>query len=108
MTLVRLPRGYIADKIKAYLIDNGVERAIINLGGNVLCIGQKRNGSDFNIAVKKPFTETGEYMEVLHINDYSVVSSGTYERYFYSDDGTFYHHILIQPLATLMTTTYVM
>ena len=33
-------------------------------------------------------------MEVLHINDYSVVSSGTYERYFYSDDGTFYHHIL--------------
>ena len=63
-------------------------------GGNVLCIGQKRNGSDFNIAVKKPFTETGEYMEVLHINDYSVVSSGTYERYFYSDDGTFYHHIL--------------
>lgn len=94
LDLGAIAKGYIADKIKAYLIDNGVERAIINLGGNVLCIGQKRNGSDFNIAVKKPFTETGEYMEVLHINDYSVVSSGTYERYFYSDDGTFYHHIL--------------
>ena len=94
LDLGAIAKGYIADKIKAYLIDNGVERAIINLGGNVLCIGQKRNGSDFNIAVKKPFTETGEYMEVIHINDYSVVSSGTYERYFYSDDGTFYHHIL--------------
>ena len=50
LDLGAIAKGYIADKIKAYLIDNGVERAIINLGGNVLCIGQKRNGSDFNIA----------------------------------------------------------
>ena len=49
LDLGAIAKGYIADKIKAYLIDNGVERAIINLGGNVLCIGQKRNGSDFNI-----------------------------------------------------------
>ena len=89
-----IAKGYIADQMKAQLRSDGITEGIINLGGNVLCIGQKRNGSDFNIAVKKPFTETGEYMEILHINDYSVVSSGTYERYFYSDDGTFYHHIL--------------
>ena len=89
-----IAKGYIADQMKAQLRSDGITEGIINLGGNVLCIGQKRNGSDFNIAVKKPFTETGEYMEVLHINDYSVVSSGTYERYFYSDNGTFYHHIL--------------
>lgn len=87
-------KGYIADKIKAFLIDNGVKSAIINLGGNVLCIGEKKKNTDFTIAVKKPFSESGEYMELLNINDYSVVSSGTYERYFYSTDGTFYHHIL--------------
>lgn len=87
-------KGYIADRIKTFLVDNGVKSAIINLGGNVLCVGEKRKGTDFTIAVKKPFSETGEYMELLNINDSSVVSSGTYERYFYSDDGTFYHHIL--------------
>lgn len=87
-------KGYIADKLKSFLVDKGVKSAIINLGGNVLCIGGKRKGTDFTIAVKKPFSETGEYMERLNINDSSVVSSGTYERYFYSDDGTFYHHIL--------------
>ncbi len=87
-------KGYIADKIKTFLIDNGVKSAIINLGGNVLCIGEKKKNTDFTIAVKKPFSESGEYMELLNINDYSVVSSGTYERYFYSADGTFYHHIL--------------
>ena len=87
-------KGYIADKIKAFLVDNGVKSAIINLGGNVLCIGEKKKGTDFTIAVKKPFSDSGEYMELLHINDTSVISSGTYERYFYSDDGTFYHHRL--------------
>lgn len=30
----------------------------------------------------------------LSVDDSSVVSSGNYERYFYADDGTFYHHIL--------------
>lgn len=87
-------KGYIADKIKTFLVDNGVKSAIINLGGNVLCIGEKKKNTDFTIAVKKPFSDTGEYMERLNINDSSVVSSGTYERYFYSGDGTFYHHIL--------------
>lgn len=87
-------KGYIADKIKTFLVDNGVKSAIINLGGNVLCIGEKKKNTDFTIAVKKPFSDTGEYMELLNINDSSVVSSGTYERYFYSGDGTFYHHIL--------------
>lgn len=89
-----IAKGYIADKIKTFLVDKGVKSAIINLGGNVLCIGQKRTGTNFNIAVKKPFSDNGEYMELLSINDSSVVSSGTYERYFYSDNGTFYHHIL--------------
>lgn len=70
-------KGYIADKIKTFLVDNGVKSAIINLGGNVLCIGEKKKNTDFTIAVKKPFSDTGEYMELLNINDSSVVSSGT-------------------------------
>ena len=44
-----IAKGYIADKIKEYLVANGVEHAIINLGGNVLCIGGKTNTDDFVI-----------------------------------------------------------
>ena len=58
-------KGYIADKIKTFLVDNGVKSAIINLGGNVLCIGEKKKNTDFTIAVKKPFSDTGEYMELF-------------------------------------------
>lgn len=87
-----IAKGYIADKMKEFLLENGVDGAIINLGGNVLCVGKKPDDSAFKIAVKKPFTES-DSVAVLKIDDMSVVSSGTYERYFTENDH-FYHHIL--------------
>ena len=85
-------KGYIADRLKEYLISSGVKSAIINLGGNILCVGSKPDRSDFSIGVKKPFSES-EVMATLKINGKSVVSSGIYERCFTSD-GILYHHIL--------------
>ena len=53
-----IAKGYIADKLKEFLTKNGVENGIINLGGNVLTIGTKPDGSDYHIGVQKPFAET--------------------------------------------------
>ncbi len=36
-----IAKGYIADQIKSYLLKNKVNSALINLGGNILCVGQK-------------------------------------------------------------------
>lgn len=94
LDLGAVAKGYIADKIKDFLEENGVKHAIINLGGNVLCIGKKTNTDNFGIGVRKPFAANNEVLVALSIDDSSVVSSGNYERYFYADDGTFYHHIL--------------
>lgn len=88
-----IAKGYIADRMKQYLMENGVTSAVINLGGNVLCIGDKPDGSVFHIGVKKPFSESGESLITLEINDKSVVSSGSYERCF-TYNGKLYHHIL--------------
>lgn len=88
-----IAKGYIADRMKDYLVENGVRSACINLGGNVLTIGAKPDGSPFRIGVQKPFAEEGQSAAVISISDRSVVSSGIYERYFYEDD-ILYHHIL--------------
>lgn len=93
LDLGAIAKGYIADRLKEYLLANNVTHATINLGGNVLCVGGKNASNDFRIGIKKPFTETNEVLATLNLNDISAVSSGTYERYFYTDD-TFYHHIL--------------
>lgn len=88
-----IAKGYIADQLKKYLEEEGVEHALINLGGNMLAVGSKYDGSPFRIGLQKPFEPDGTPIVVLEVNDQSVVTSGNYERYF-EKDGTIYHHIL--------------
>lgn len=86
-------KGFIADRVKEYLKSQGVKSAIINLGGNVLCIGEKPDNTPFRIGLQKPFSTHSETIADLKISDMSVVSSGVYERHF-EMDGRNYHHIL--------------
>ena len=88
-----IAKGYIADRLKEYLEGEGIEHALIDLGGNMLALGGRYDGTDFRIGLQKPFAETGTAMAALSINDQSVVTSGDYERYF-EKDGMIYHHIL--------------
>ena len=88
-----IAKGYIADRLKDYLVSQNVKSAIINLGGNVLCIGEKPDNSAFKIGIQKPFADRSETIAVMDIKDKSVVSSGIYERCF-EQNGTLYHHLL--------------
>lgn len=88
-----IAKGYIADRMKAYLLSEGISSACINLGGNVVTIGDKPDGSPFRIGVQEPFAAEGTPITVVSLSDGSLVSSGVYERYFYQDD-ILYHHIL--------------
>lgn len=88
-----IAKGYIADKLKEYLLSQNIQSAIINLGGNLLAVGSKPDGSPFQFGIQMPFEAQGTPIAALPVSDKSVVSSGVYERYFYQDD-TLYHHIL--------------
>lgn len=88
-----IAKGYIADRVKEYLKKQGVKHAIINLGGNVLAMGGRLDGSDYNIGIQKPFDNAGEPITSVRISSKSVVTSGTYQRYFEAG-GKLYHHIL--------------
>lgn len=91
LDLGAIAKGYIADKVKEYLISQGIESAIINLGGNILCVGGKTDSEGFGIGIQKPFSN--ETIAKLKVRDLSVVSSGVYERCF-EKDGVLYHHLL--------------
>lgn len=88
-----LAKGYIADRIRDYLVENGVEHAIINLGGNVLCIGARPDGAPYRIGVRTPFADPNDTSMLLQITDQSVVTTGIYERCF-EQDNVLYHHII--------------
>lgn len=88
-------KGYAADVIETYLLDNGVTSALINLGGNIQTIGTKPDGSHFSIGVMRPEIDniSSENVLVLDINNKSVVTSGINQRFF-EKDGVIYHHII--------------
>ena len=52
-------KGYIADKAAEYLKEQGVTRAILNLGGNVVALGGKPDGSKWSIGIQDPEEENG-------------------------------------------------
>ena len=88
-----IAKGYAADEVAEILKANGVQHAIINLGGNVLTVGGKVNGDPWKIGIQDPFNPRGDYLGIISLSDKTVVTSGTYERYF-EQDGKRYHHIL--------------
>lgn len=87
-----IAKGYIANCLRDFLIENGTTDAVIALGGNVICIGDKGDGG-YTVGVQKPYAAQGEALTSIKVADTSVVSSGVYERYF-DADGVRYHHIL--------------
>ncbi|MDO4521829.1 MAG: FAD:protein FMN transferase [Eubacteriales bacterium] len=93
LDLGALAKGYAADRLREYLNTQGVTSGIINLGGNVLTLGTKPDGSAWRIGIQKPFDERGDTITVVEADNESVVTSGIYERYF-EQDGVIYHHIL--------------
>ncbi|HCM5082388.1 TPA: FAD:protein FMN transferase [Klebsiella aerogenes] len=82
-----IAKGYIADRVRDYLGQQGIEQALINLGGNVHTLGE------WAIGLKTPFAAAQELIGSIAVSGQSVVTSGTYERYF-EQDGKRWHHIL--------------
>lgn len=88
-----IAKGYAGDKIMELLKENGVDSALVNLGGNVQTLGLKPDGSKWSIAIKNPTDQQGDIC-IVQVEDKAVVTSGSYERYFTADDGNKYWHIL--------------
>ncbi len=85
-------KGYAADALKSYFKENGVKKAIINLGGNILILGEKKEGEKWNVGIVDP-ENTQDYFTTVSLEEGTVVTSGSYERFF-EEDGVIYHHIL--------------
>lgn len=88
-----IAKGYIADRMKDYLMKEGITAGLINLGGNVLTLGEKPDHKPYTIGIQKPFSDDGTPALTVKIRNRSVVTSGTYQRYFLHKDNL-YHHIL--------------
>lgn len=87
-----IAKGCTTDMLLASLKDDGIESALINLGGNIAVLGTKPDGSLWKIGVQSPLGEG--LLGVLSVRDTCVITSGAYERCFMGEDGHVYGHII--------------
>ncbi|WP_294879369.1 FAD:protein FMN transferase [uncultured Lactobacillus sp.] len=90
-----IAKGWIADRIKDYWRAYGVHAGIINLGGNILLVGDspKRTSGQWSVGVQDPKESRGNNIASVMVPECSAVTSGTYERYL-EVDGHKYHHLI--------------
>ena len=92
LDLGAVAKGYAGDEAERIMRENGVESALIYLGGNIQLLGKKPDGGEWRLGIKDP-AGAGN-VGILSASDCAVVTSGNYERSFTADDGTVYGHII--------------
>ncbi len=88
-------KGYAGDCALRVAKKFDLSGGIIDLGGNILCFGENPNSDNgkWVVGIQVPFKPSGTYNKTIEIGEGAVVTSGTYQRYFISDDKR-YHHII--------------
>jgi len=86
-------KGFAGDRIVEVLSSIGISSAYSNLGGNVVTVGAKPDGSPWQIGIQHPRQQDGLIGSVSVVGE-TVVTSGDYQRAFTDSRGKRHHHIL--------------
>jgi thiamine biosynthesis lipoprotein len=87
-----LAKGYAVDEATKIFKANNIKNALINIGGDLYCLGSNLGGEKYSIGIKNP-DDKEEIMAILRITDRAVATSGSYENFFvYNDE--MYSHII--------------
>ena len=86
-----IAKGYAVECVAGMLEEKGVTGYVLNVGGNVRTIGTKGDGTPWTVGIENP--DGGDYLAYLKLSGQSLVTSGSYQRYYYVD-GKPYHHII--------------
>ncbi|WP_338471114.1 FAD:protein FMN transferase [Niallia sp. XMNu-256] len=95
LDLGSIAKGFIADETVEVLKEHGVTSAIVDLGGNIIVVGNSPSGNKWNVGIQEPDADAarGAVVGKIQESDRSIVTSGIYERVL-NIDGESYHHLL--------------
>ena len=89
-----IAKGYAVEMVARSMEEKGVTGYVLNVGGNVRTIGAKGDGSPWTVGIENPDESASDpYFAYLYLSGCSLVTSGSYQRY-YLVDGKRYHHII--------------
>ncbi len=89
--LAGIAQGYAADRVGMILRQRSVRSAIINIGGEILGIGESPRGRPWRVGIKNPRGKG--IIETIELKDSAVSTSGDYEKFFIIDHKRYCHII---------------
>ncbi len=88
-----IAKGYAVEMVAQGLESRGITGYVLNVGGNVRTVGAKPDGTPWTVGLENPFDVGEDYLCYLGLAGQSLVTSGSYQRY-YLVNGKRYHHII--------------
>jgi thiamine biosynthesis lipoprotein len=95
LDLASIAKGYAVDQIAVLLRGAGIDRHLVEIGGEVLAAGAKPDGSTWKVGINRPEAASAldSIYRVVALTDRALATSGNYRNYFVRD-GTVYTHVI--------------
>lgn len=95
LDLGAIAKGYITDEAARVLVEEGVDTAIVDLGGDIVVVGNSTRGLEdpWNVGIQNPYGNRGDIIGMVPVSDRAIVTSGIYERLVRDGDDE-YHHLM--------------
>jgi FAD:protein FMN transferase len=93
INLSAIAKGYGIDKVAETLQATGIERYLVEIGGDLVTAGHNPLGEDWVIGIEKPDASRRVVEQVVPISDLGAATSGDY-RNFFEREGIRYSHII--------------
>jgi thiamine biosynthesis lipoprotein len=87
-----IAKGHGVDRAVEALRERGIQRAFVNVGGDLYAMGEAERGAPWSVGIQSP-DDPSRIVETLSLRDAAVATSGDYMQFFVHS-GRRYHHIL--------------
>lgn len=85
-------KGYAVDQVAEILKTYGIKNFLLNFGGNILALGNRKDTEGWDVGIRDPFHQ-GKILTEVNVSGVGIATSGDYEKYFVIS-GKKYSHII--------------
>ncbi len=93
INLSAIAKGYGIDAVAAQLREAGIENYMVEIGGDLVTMGENDKGESWRIGIEKPETGAQSIQLIVPLDNLGMATSGDYKNFF-EQDGVRYSHII--------------